>query len=132
MKASDNNGGIISVFWTTLGGIYAQHTGRVGQVGIVTGVKLTAQLPAEFSLSQNYPNPFNSTTRICFQISRRAQMILKVYDIVGREVATLLDEVKQAGEHEVEWNASDQPSGVYFCRFASGKFTDVKKMILMK
>ncbi|MDI6804861.1 MAG: hypothetical protein QME58_13655 [Bacteroidota bacterium] len=68
VSAADNNGGIIKVFWTTLGGIYAQHTGRTGNVGIITNIQQINPLPGEISLSQNYPNPFNPSTTIRYTL----------------------------------------------------------------
>jgi hypothetical protein len=94
-------------------------------------------LPEHFVLYQNYPNPFNPTTAISFQLSAVSEVTLKVYDILGREVATLLNnEAMEGGEHEVEFEASKLSSGVYFYRLTSTgeskTFVDVKKMILMK
>ncbi|MEG8946385.1 alpha-amylase family glycosyl hydrolase [Rosettibacter firmus] len=86
----------------------------------------------DFSLSQNYPNPFNPTTFINYQIPSTSNVILKVYDILGREVTTLVNEVQQAGRYEIKFNASDLPSGVYFYRIQAGNFSDTKKMILLK
>ncbi|NWF90888.1 MAG: T9SS type A sorting domain-containing protein [Ignavibacteriaceae bacterium] len=109
------------------------------------------ELPTEFRLEQNYPNPFNPTTKIKFRVpnvilrqaqddndvtlslSESDQMItLKVYDILGNEVATLVDEYKEAGTYEVEFNAIKLSSGTYFYRLTAGDFTETKKMILLK
>ena len=94
-------------------------------------------IPREYKLSQNYPNPFNPTTTIMYQISSdiRDQMSmvkLLVYDVLGREVVTLVDEQKNPGEYEVKWDASNQPSGIYFYKLQTGEYTNVKKMILLK
>ncbi len=97
-------------------------------------------LPTEFSLSQNYPNPFNPTTKIRFTVPaatlRQAQsdiiVTLKVYDILGNEVVTLVNEEKPAGYYEVEFNASEFSSGIYFYTLTVGKFIDTKKMMLIK
>jgi len=89
-------------------------------------------VPNEFALSQNYPNPFNPTTKIHFQVPKTGLVTLKVYDVLGREVTTLLNEVKQPGTYEIEWNASALASGIYFYQLQSGSFTDVKKMILIR
>ncbi|WP_304132300.1 T9SS type A sorting domain-containing protein, partial [Ignavibacterium album] len=92
--------------------------------------------PKEFYISQNYPNPFNPTTTIRFNIPDvgpgLAQTVLKVFDILGNEVATLLNEYKPAGTYEVNFDASHLSSGVYFYRLQSGIFSDIKKMILLK
>ncbi len=85
-----------------------------------------------YSLSQNYPNPFNPSTAISYQLSAFSQVTLKVYNVLGREVATLVNELKHAGKYEVEFNAAALPSGVYFYKIKAGNFTDVKKMLLLK
>ena len=85
-----------------------------------------------FSLQQNYPNPFNPTTSMQYTISSRQFVTLKVYDLLGREVATLVNEEKPAGEYEVEFNAADLPSGIYFYQLKAGEFSKTKKMILLK
>lgn len=99
-----------------------------------------APLPQEYNLLQNYPNPFNPTTKIKYSIPsvtlRQAQsdirVALKVYDILGREVATLVNEEKPEGEYEVEFNAANLPSGIYFYQLRAGEFTETKKMVLLK
>ena len=89
-------------------------------------------LPTAFNLSQNYPNPFNPTTKISWQSPVGSWQTLKVFDVLGNEIATLVDEYKPAGSYEVEWNASHYPSGVYFCQLKAGNFIVTKKMILLK
>jgi hypothetical protein len=86
----------------------------------------------EFSVAQNYPNPFNPSTKIKFQISDFGFVALKVYDILGNEVATLVNEEKSAGTYEIEFNATLLPSGVYFYQLKTGSFVETKKMILLK
>ena len=88
--------------------------------------------PADFTLFQNYPNPFNPTTKISWQSPVGGWQSLKVFDVLGNEVATLVDEYKPAGNYEVEWDASGFPSGVYFYQLKSGSFVETKKMILLK
>jgi hypothetical protein len=85
-----------------------------------------------FKLLQNYPNPFNSTTTIPFWLPQRTNVILKVYDVFGREIATLINREFDAGEHSIQFNANDLPTGVYFYRLHSGNFIEQKKMILIK
>ncbi|MDI6767625.1 MAG: T9SS type A sorting domain-containing protein, partial [Bacteroidota bacterium] len=97
-----------------------------------TGVISTTELPKDFILHQNYPNPFNPITKIRFTIHESRFTTLKVYDVLGREVATLVDEVKQPGEYKVEWNAEGLPSGVYIYRLQSGTFFGVKNLILLR
>lgn len=86
----------------------------------------------KFELSQNYPNPFNPSTTINFSIAERSNVSLKVYDMLGREVVTLVDEVKEAGQHTVNFNASNLASGIYVYKLVAGNFTASKKMVLMK
>ncbi|MCS7053567.1 MAG: T9SS type A sorting domain-containing protein [Ignavibacterium sp.] len=86
----------------------------------------------KFELSQNYPNPFNPSTTINFSIAERSNVSLKVYDMLGKEVATLVDEVKEAGQHTVNFNASNLASGIYVYKLVAGNFTASKKMVLMK
>jgi photosystem II stability/assembly factor-like uncharacterized protein len=86
----------------------------------------------EFSLSQNYPNPFNPSTTLQYAIGSRQFVTLKVYDLLGREVATLVNEEKPDGEYEVEFNAANLPSGIYFYQLKAGSFVEVRKMILLK
>ncbi len=90
------------------------------------------QLPREFLLSQNYPNPFNPGTRIQFELPQSGFTTLTIYDGLGREIERLVDEEKEAGEHSIQWNAQEKPSGIYFYRLRSGSYLLTKKMILMK
>ncbi|MFZ4619570.1 MAG: CHRD domain-containing protein [Bacteroidota bacterium] len=103
------------------------------------GVKMEqiSMIPEAFSLSQNYPNPFNPSTRIEFGLPVQSGVTLKVYDIIGREVATLFSGHRNAGRFTVEWNGKDQfnssvASGIYFYRLEAGSFIQTKKMILLK
>ena len=99
---------------------------------IISGITPVLNMPDKYNLSQNYPNPFNPTTKIDYQIPNSGLVILKVYDLLGKEVATLINEVKQAGNYTVTFNASSLPSGTYFYRLEVGDYMDVKKMILLK
>jgi len=89
-------------------------------------------VPGKFSLSQNYPNPFNPTTKINYNLPADAQVKLKVFDITGREVVTLVNEFKTAGYYTADFNASNLSSGTYFYKIESGAFTDVKRMMIVK
>jgi hypothetical protein len=91
-----------------------------------------AQEATSYTLRQNYPNPFNPSTTISFAIPANSFVSLKVYDILGREVTTLVSEQLSAGNHSRQWNAMDMPSGVYFYRLQAGSFTETKKLILLK
>jgi hypothetical protein len=89
-------------------------------------------LPSEYSLSQNYPNPFNPTTKIRYEIPEGSFITIKVYDVLGREIETLLNEEKPVGSYEVEFNAAKLSSGIYFYRLHANDFTQIRKMILLK
>ena len=92
----------------------------------------TDAIPFVYSLKQNYPNPFNPVTTIEFTLASAGKVELKVYDILGREVKTLVNDFKEQGSHRVDFNASNFASGIYFYTIRSGDFRDVKKMILVK
>jgi hypothetical protein len=109
--------------------------GALNFVGIVTSTgeeNNVSSIPETFSLSQNYPNPFNPTTNLEFGISNLGFVSLKVYDILGKEVKTLVNETKPAGIYKIEFDGSSLSSGVYYYRLVSGSFTDVKRMVLLK
>jgi hypothetical protein len=85
-----------------------------------------------FELSQNYPNPFNPATNISFILPKRSFVSLKVYDLVGRAVATIASEELSAGNYTRQWNATNIPSGVYFYRLQAGTFFETKKLVLIR
>jgi hypothetical protein len=132
----------IHPFGTPVGTYYGVQriTGNTPDVGrvrvglrVITGVgESQAALPMEFALSQNYPNPFNPTTTIKYDLPIDAGVSLKVFNIIGQEVVTLVNEEQKAGYRSVEWNASNVASGVYFYRLDAGSFTNVKKLLLLK
>jgi hypothetical protein len=103
-----------------------------GGVDNITSTDLSEVIPTEFLLHQNYPNPFNPSTKIEFKIPEAGLVNLKVYDILGSEVSTLVNEVKLVGSYEVEFDASTLASGIYFYRIQSGNFIETKKMVLLK
>jgi photosystem II stability/assembly factor-like uncharacterized protein len=123
--------------WMVSGGGLIIKTSTGGLSGINN---ITAGIPSEFSLSQNYPNPFNPSTKIKFAIplskrvseGRGVYTKLLVYDILGMEVAVLVNEQLRPGTYEVDWDASAFPSGVYFYSINSGSFKETKKMVLLK
>lgn len=100
-----------------------------GPTGVAAG---NNTIPTSFVLEQNYPNPFNPTTTISYQLPTQVHITLKVFDVLGCEVATLVDEGKQPGTCSVQWNASGIASGVYFYRLDAGSFTSVKKLLLLR
>jgi hypothetical protein len=101
-------------------------------LSVVTDVEAAADRPVDFTLAQNYPNPFNPSTIISYQLPTAGHVDLRVYDVLGREVAVLVNGVQTAGTHSVTFNASSLATGVYMYRLTSGSMTDVKKMLLMK
>ena len=131
----------------TLNPIYKVYKYRLKQIDyngnyrylgeIVTGITYTditdfPNYPGNYELSQNYPNPFNPSTNIRFQISKTGFVVLKIYNTLGKEVATLVNEEKQPGNYEITWDASDLPSGIYFYQIRSGDYIETKKMLLIK
>ncbi len=100
--------------------------------GVAVGVKDNQNSISTFNLQQNYPNPFNPTTKIKYSIPEASLVSLKVYDILGNEVASLVNQEKQAGTYEVQFNATSLSSGVYLYKIKSGSFVQTKKMIVLK
>jgi len=130
---------VVHVFWTDNrdgnGEIYYKRDPTGNPIGIQT---ISTEIPHNFSLSQNYPNPFNPVTKIRFSIpaslsfGERRGVRLLIYDLHGREVATLVNEQLKPGTYEAEWNAANYSSGVYFYSLITEGFTSTKKMILVK
>ena len=89
-------------------------------------------LPTKYTLTQPYPNPFNPTTTIEFSIPQTDFVTVKVYNIVGYEITTLINEELSTGNHNTQWDGSYQPSGVYFVKIESGDFVQTRKMVLLK
>ncbi|MGA8265599.1 MAG: T9SS type A sorting domain-containing protein, partial [Ignavibacteriaceae bacterium] len=112
---SSNNSNDITDCWTTS-----------------TAIDNSNSAPLSFRLYQNYPNPFNPSTTIKYSLPKEGVVTLKVYNVLGKEVKTLVNEFENAGAYNVSFNASDLPSGIYFYRFISGNFTQVKKLVLLK
>jgi len=102
------------------------------KVGTTTNVVKLEGGPNKYQLIQNYPNPFNPSTTINYQIPERSFVMLKVYDVLGSEITTLVNEEKPVGSYEVEFDAMSLPSGIYFYRLQAGSFVETKKMVLMK
>ena len=107
-----------------------------GKIGYATAIKIgitnETVIPDKFRLSQNYPNPFNPVTVIRYSIPKAEEVSLVVYNLIGEEVAHLIDERKPAGNYTVEWNASSLSSGIYFYRLQAGDFVQTRKMVLLK
>jgi hypothetical protein len=109
--------------------LFSNIVWRFGRLGKTTSQNISN---SEYQLFDNYPNPFNPSTKITYSIKEEGLVTLKVYDILGKEIATLVDENKPAGNYEAEFNASQLPSGMYIYKIQSGQFSDVKKMLLTK
>ena len=90
------------------------------------------QSPSNYLFSQNYPNPFNPTTAISYELPEANYVSIKVYNLIGKEVAVLVDEQKQAGKYKLQFDGSGIPSGVYFYRIQAGSYSETKRMILLK
>jgi hypothetical protein len=103
-----------------------------GENGNITEVEDNISIPTEFSLKQNYPNPFNPETQISFDIPVSSYVTMKVYDVVGNEVKTLVSEDRPAGSYNIIFNGSGFSSGIYFYKIAADGFSSVKKMVLIK
>ncbi|MGH7496547.1 MAG: T9SS type A sorting domain-containing protein, partial [bacterium] len=100
---------------------------------IITSVENpSADLPAHFNLDQNHPNPFNPTTTITYSLNQTGQVVLKVFNVIGEEVVKLVNGIQVAGHHEVKFDATDFPGGVYFYRLQAGGLTETRRMVLVK
>jgi hypothetical protein len=88
--------------------------------------------PVKYSLQQNYPNPFNPSTKISFSIIEAGIVNLKIYNLMGEEILTLLNDYKDIGTYTIDFNASGLSSGIYFYKIISGNYTEIKKMVLIK
>lgn len=99
---------------------------------IITIIDYISDVPSKFMLFQNYPNPFNPTTTIKYQIPELSFLTIKVYDVLGNEITALINEEKQIGSYEVNFDATGIPSGVYFYRLQAEDFAETKKMVLIR
>ena len=107
---------------------------------LVVGINNEANIiPDRFSLGQNYPNPFNPVTKINYDVpnsrgsaNRSLFVTIKIFDVLGKEVAVLVNDLRSAGRYSVDWNAEGYTSGIYFCRMQSGEFLDIKRLMLLK
>ena len=114
-------------------GFYFDNFRVVNYKDVPTSVSQTSSIiPAEFKLHQNYPNPFNPNTVISYQLAVSSYAKLKVYDILGNEITTLVNEKQNAGSYSAVFDASNYPSGIYYYKLEAGSFSEVRKMILLK
>ncbi|MCX6165871.1 MAG: T9SS type A sorting domain-containing protein, partial [Ignavibacteriae bacterium] len=106
--------------------------------GTMTGRQPTVDVtPSKFALYQNYPNPFNPSTNIKYQLAKNSNVTLKIYDILGKEIATLVNEFQRAGTYEKQFSINQYSgivisSGIYFCKLQTEDFADIKKMLMIK
>ena len=126
-----------TVFYWRVAGIDSAGLGLYSSMGYFkTGaalsVKESDRSPREFALFQNYPNPFNPSTMINYQLPINSRVTLTVYDVIGREVRTIVDSHQSAGNYTIQFDGSALPSGVYYYRLRAGEFTSIKKLILIK
>jgi hypothetical protein len=138
------NGGNNKMFWWKVvaknsSGLGLASVPRKFFVKLPLGVKEIEGIPTVFNLSQNYPNPFNPSTTIRFGVPKESKVVVQIYNVLGQQVASLVDEVKSAGYYEVVWRSENLPSGVYIYRMtavstsnANDVFTEMKKMMLTK
>ena len=139
------NDGANAIAIDVYGNVYVTGTCKSLYWSIYTTIKYTQTpvsvdekdivIPKSFSLNQNYPNPFNPSTTINYTIPNvgaQHTVSLQVFDMLGREVATLVNEKKSAGTFLVTWNAANMPSGVYFYRLQAGTYSETKKLIILK
>lgn len=115
--------------WAVGGGGKILHTTTGGQVFVN---QISSEIPDGYKLNQNYPNPFNPSTNIKFDVPRTSYVKLIIYNILGKEIAILVNEELSAGVYEVDWDGTVYPSGIYFYKLTTNDFSDVKKMILIK
>ena len=115
------------ILTATSDGIYQRNASEVTGINIISN-----EVPSGFSLSQNYPNPFNPNTHFEFRIADFGFVKLMVFDALGREVAALVNKEIKPGIYEVNWDASNYPSGVYYYKLETGEYKETKKMILIK
>ena len=131
----DNDENLLAVFNPRVNNLYYQefYARFRGAGGEIIGIQnISSEIPSSFSLSQNYPNPFNPVTNLEFGISDLGFVSLEVYDVLGKEVAMLVNEKLSPGKYKVEFDGSGFSSGVYFYRLTAGDFTETKRMMLVK
>lgn len=130
-----------AILGTTVHAAWGESAGSLGlsdifhsryPFGNVTSIQDHTVFPTTFALHQNYPNPFNPSTKIRFTLPRNEFVSLRIFNLMGQEISTLLSESMSAGAHEIQWNANKLPSGVYFYRLQAGTFTETKKLVLLR
>jgi hypothetical protein len=116
-------------------GIYSYKLKQIdndGSYEFSKTIEVNFNVPSNFELSQNYPNPFNPSTTISFNLPESGKVTLKIYNIIGKEIKTLVEGYREAGIHTFNFNAEGYPSGMYFYSLSTNGFTETKKMLFMK
>lgn len=113
-------------------GIYIDNIKLTGYNSAPTSIAGINEIPEKYSLSQNYPNPFNPSTVISYNLAEGNFITLKIYNELGKEVSTLVNERQNAGSYSISFDGSNLPSGLYYYKLESGGFVDTKKMLLIK
>jgi hypothetical protein len=132
-QSYDANNNLIEIAGQSWNGTGWDNSFRIQDTySAITAVETISSLPKSYKLSNNYPNPFNPSTTIKFSIPKQSFVTLKVYDLLGREVASLVNKELQAGSYKTQFNASNLASGVYLYRLNAGGFVQTKKLMLMK
>ncbi|RMF57416.1 MAG: T9SS C-terminal target domain-containing protein, partial [Calditrichaeota bacterium] len=127
--------GIYTVTLTVSGPTGTVSESKINLIRVegVTGIAASDEkTPEHFALFQNYPNPFNPTTTIAYQLPRAVHVTLKIYNVLGQEVATLVDKPMAAGSHKAVWDASGLAAGVYLYRLTAGDFRQSKKLVVLE
>jgi hypothetical protein len=123
--------GVVRPIWARLDGTSLSVMTAI--IGTPTGVtEPVAVIPKDYKLDQNFPNPFNPSTMINYSIPKNSYVTLKIYDMLGREVSSLVNEYKEAGEYSYNFSGKEYSSGIYFYKLTAGDFTSTKKMMLNK
>jgi hypothetical protein len=112
------------------GGVFIRSLSEI--FSSVTSAESASPIPSNFSLEQNYPNPFNPSTTITFSLPVASRTSLRVFDLLGKEVAVLAQGELTAGVHACEWNGADLPSGVYLYRLETSQFAETRRLVLLK
>jgi hypothetical protein len=114
-------------------GTYGSGVWRRSLLELLSTIGVSSpEVPHKFGLDQNYPNPFNPSTTIKYTLSQQSFVTLRIFDMLGREVAILANEKKEAGKFSVRWDATGIPSGIYLYRFDAGAFSNTKKLVVLK
>ena len=112
--------------------VIARNSGNLDLDVKFEGDNFGSEIPKVFQLNQNYPNPFNPVTKIEYALPKDVKVSIKIYDILGRQVSVLVNDVQKAGYYKLDWNGSSLSSGIYFYQMVAGDFVAVKKMMLIK